>query len=166
MKVISKQYNSSMCIVCGVKNSLGIHADFYNLEDGSVGTEFAFQDVHQSYPNRVHGGVVSAMLDELAGRALWCENETQFAVTATMSIKFRKPVPYGVKLKGHGYITKRMKTAYLAKSEIYDENNVLLAELSGTYFILPTSAIVQDDNFDVDELNVMTEGNLSNISFE
>lgn len=165
MKVLSKQFNSTMCIVCGVSNTLGVHAEFYKLEDGSVGTEFSFQDVHQSYPNRVHGGLVSALLDELAGRVLWNDSPDEFAVTATMSIKFRKPVPYGVKLIGHGKMTKRLKSAYFAKAEIYDENKVLLAELTGTYFILPSTSIVNDDSFNVDELNVMTDGNLEEINF-
>ena len=54
MKIISKQNNSRMCVVCGLENDYGIKAPFYNMEDGSVMTIFKYKDIHQSYPNRVH----------------------------------------------------------------------------------------------------------------
>lgn len=64
MKVVRKQRNSRMCIICGLDNEYGVQASFYVMEDGSVMTRFAFRERHQSYPGRVHGGMITAMLDE------------------------------------------------------------------------------------------------------
>ena len=61
MKVISKQTNSKMCLICGLDNKLGLKANFYNMEDDSVGAIFTFKPEHQSYPERVHGGMLSAL---------------------------------------------------------------------------------------------------------
>ena len=50
MKVIGKQRNSKMCYICGMENPEGLKAQFYNMEDGSVMTKFAYKEVHQSFP--------------------------------------------------------------------------------------------------------------------
>ena len=94
MKVISKQRNSKMCIICGLDNKYGLKAPFYNMEDGSVMTKFQYSEEHQSYPGRVHGGLITAMLDEMGLRALWAYkegNEEEFGVTMSLDTKYRKP---------------------------------------------------------------------------
>ena len=67
MKIIEKQRNSKSCLICGLDNNFGVKAPFYNLEDGSVATVFSFKFEHQSYPERVHGGMVGALLDDVMG---------------------------------------------------------------------------------------------------
>lgn len=39
MKILSKQKNSRMCMICGLDNEYGVNAPFYNMEDGSVMTD-------------------------------------------------------------------------------------------------------------------------------
>ena len=73
-----------MCMICGMNNNYGVKAQFYNMEDGSVMTPFVFREEHQSYPGRVHGGIITAMLDELGLRAYWVEHEDE------KEINFRK----------------------------------------------------------------------------
>ena len=86
MKVLSRQRNSKMCIICGLDNEFGVRAAFYNMEDGSVMTKFQYHPNHQSYPGRVHGGLITAMLDELGLRGLWAYHggeEKDFGVNDT-----------------------------------------------------------------------------------
>ena len=66
-KVVRKHNNSGNCFVCGLDNPFGLHAAFYELEDGSVCALVTADPRHQSYPGRVHGGVICAMLDETMG---------------------------------------------------------------------------------------------------
>ena len=96
MKVLSKQLNSRNCIICGLDNNSGIKAPFYNLDDGSVASIFEYKSFHQSYPGRAHGGMITALLDELIGRALWVKSPDVYAVTTSINVSFRKPVPYDV----------------------------------------------------------------------
>ena len=100
MKVVSKQKNSRMCVICGMDNKYGLHAQFYNMEDGSVMSKFQYKEEHQSYPGRVHGGLITAMLDEMGLRALWAKegNEEEMGVTMSLDTKYRKPVPYNTEL--------------------------------------------------------------------
>ena len=89
MRVISKQRNSRMCIMCGLDNEYGVRAPFYNMEDGSVATLFSYRCQHQSYPGRVHGGLITAMIDEMGLRALWAKelSEESFGVTFSIDTK-------------------------------------------------------------------------------
>lgn len=162
MKVVSKQTNSKMCIICGLENQLGVKADFYNMEDGSVGARFKFKKEHQSYPERVHGGMVSALLDELAGRALWVTDPSLMGVTANMTVKFRKSVPYDKLLLARGYISKRNGRIFSAEAQIFDENKVVLAQLSGNYVILPNNQISNCENLS-EEVSVLVEDNITEL---
>lgn len=162
MKVVSKQTNSKMCIICGLENENGLKADFYNMEDGSVGSIFTFKESHQSYPERVHGGMISALLDELAGRALWVTNPELLGVTTTMSVKFRKPVPYNKKLYGKGQIIKKGGRLFIATAKIMDENKIVLAELEGNYIILPSEKIASKDNLN-EEVSILVPDDVKEI---
>ena len=104
MKVISKQKNRRYCFICGIDNPIGLKAEFYNMADESVMTLFKYLPEHQSFPYRVHGGLISTMLDELAMRAYWVKDDSFFGVTTSMEVKFRKPVPYNIELIGKGEV--------------------------------------------------------------
>lgn len=129
MNVLSRQRNSRMCAICGLDNLYGVQAPFYNMADGSVVTLFQYKDHHQSYPGRVHGGLISAMIDEMGLRGLWAkhQDETLFGVTMTLDTKYRKPVPYGVELLGRGIVTAETARAFEVDSFIYDRQGTLLA---------------------------------------
>ena len=128
MKVISKQRNSRMCAICGMDKKYGLKAQFYNMEDGSVMTKFKYREEHQSYPGRVHGGLITAMLDEMGLRALWAKegNEDSFGVTLSLDTKYRKPVPYNAEIIGKGMVIKENSKFFVVDSQILDlEGNVL-----------------------------------------
>ncbi|MBO5286329.1 MAG: PaaI family thioesterase [Clostridia bacterium] len=150
MKVVKKQKNSKNCIVCGLDNPNGIKANFYNLEDDTVGALLEFNFYHQSYPGRTHGGLIASVLDEVMGRALWLKEDGSYAVTTSMEVKYRRPVEYGKPLKARAYIVKRLSRMFISKGEIYDLDNNLLAEGEGKYFIQPPTVIC-DNGADIDE---------------
>lgn len=133
MKVLRTQRNSKNCIICGMENPLGLKAPFYVLDNDSVASVFTFKKEHQSYPDRTHGGMISALLDELMGRALWINEPETFGVTTTLNITYRRPVPYGVKVKARGYITFNSQRGFSAKGEIYDLAGNLLAQGEARY---------------------------------
>lgn len=163
MKVVSKQNNSHMCLICGMNNTLGVQAQFYNMEDNSVMGLFTFKEEHQSYPGRVHGGMLATMIDELAGRALWVTNPELIAVTMDINVKYKKPVPYNVPLKGRGVITKRLSRAYSAYCAIMDMDNNVLAEGEAKYLILPKDKVT-DADID-EELDILIQDGIEEIDY-
>ena len=151
MKVVSKQRNSKMCAICGMDNKYGVHAQFYNMEDGSVMTKFKYRQEHQSYPGRVHGGLITAMLDEMGLRALWAKegSEEKFGVTMSLDTKYRKPVPYDEEIIGKGIVIKENNKFFVVDSKIMDLQGNVLANGTIKYIKLDTNKI--NENIDAHE---------------
>lgn len=166
MKVVGKQRNSKMCIICGMDNPIGLHAQFYNMEDGSVITLFRYNENHQSFPRRVHGGLVATMLDELGLRALWANgDESIFGVTMSLEVKYRKPVPYNEDLIGRGIVEKETPKFATIQAGIYDKSGTLLANAEVKYIKLDVSQIAADVDCH-EEMCYLIEDDVREIDFE
>ncbi|MBE7086883.1 MAG: PaaI family thioesterase [Clostridiales bacterium] len=164
MKVTAKQTNSKSCIICGMDNDSGLKAQFYNLEDGSVGCLMQYGFYHQSFPERVHGGMISALLDELIGRALWVTEPNVYGVTTTLNVKFRKPVPYGTPLKARAVLNFNSPRGFSGVGYVYDMSGNLLAEGEAKYLKLDTTKI--SANADVhEEMAYLIEDSVTEIDF-
>jgi len=150
-KVLKKQNNSGMCFICGLSNSAGVHMKYYECEkpDGErvlLGV-IKPREEHQSYPNRMHGGVAAAILDESIGRAFWLESK-EWGVTMELTTKYRKPTPLDRTLYIEGKLLKVMSRAFDAEGKLFyiDEggNEVVCATGTGRYFILPVEQIAPE----------------------
>ncbi len=145
MKVISKQWNSRGCVICGMDNPYGTKAQFYNMEDGSVVSPFQFSRFHQSYPGRVHGGLITAMLDELGLRCVWVNDDGAWGVTMSLETKFRKPVPYDVPLFAKGKVVSSTNKFIRSDTYIYDIDGNILASGDIKYIKMPPGMITDVD---------------------
>jgi len=138
-----------MCLVCGMKNSLGLKAFFYELENGEVLAIFHPCEEHQSYPGRMHGGIATAILDETIGRAGMIKyGEDMWGVTLEFHTRFRKPVPLDAELRVLGRITGEKKRAFVGSGEILLPDGAVAVEGKGRFLKLPIDKIA---DFDVDE---------------
>lgn len=80
---------SSMCLVCGKDNPFSLHAQIVeHPEQDEVVCYFTPQEMHQSYPDRVHGGISAAVLDEVIGRAVQLKHPDIWGVTISLSLKY------------------------------------------------------------------------------
>ena len=141
-KVLRKQPNSKMCLVCGLQNDLGLYTSFYELENGELLAIFKPREEHQSYPGRLHGGLVSTILDETMGRAIMIDHAHKFwGVTVEISIRFKKPVPLDQELRIIGRITKDAKRMFEGTGEILLPDGSVAAEGRGRYMKLPLEKI-------------------------
>jgi len=95
-----------MCFVCGRENPCGLKLKFYeDPENGTVQAEFVVLEMYQGYPGVVHGGVIAAILDEVAGRAVMLRKDHEaFMVTLRLTVRYRKPTPVGVPLVAVGWV--------------------------------------------------------------
>jgi len=126
---MKKQANSRHCFVCGVNNENGLKIKFYDEKPGSVLASVVVPRHFQGYPGIVHGGVIAAMLDEVSGRTAMGDLEnTRWMVTASLSIRYRRPVPVERPLKLVGTLKQDSGLILRAHGEIQDENGLLLAE--------------------------------------
>ena len=162
MLVFLNQTYCKLCYICGIENEFGLKAPFYEMEDGSVISIFKYKEIHQSYPERVHGGLITAMLDEIAGRAIWVTEPETWAVTTELNVKFRKVVPYDVTLKAVGKIIKNTHRAFIGEAKVYDMDGNTLAEAVVTYLKLPLSKIATRTNSNED-VNIYLPDNVTEI---
>ena len=126
-----KQPNSKMCFICGLENPIGLHLHIYETESGTVESTYLAPDHFQGYPGVLHGGIVAAIVDEIAGRSLMGSDpmNPRFMFTAKMEVKYRKNVPIGKELKIIGKAGKVRGKSAEAWAGIYDvETDELLAE--------------------------------------
>jgi acyl-coenzyme A thioesterase PaaI-like protein len=96
-----------------------------------VETNYTAPDHFQGYPGVLHGGIVSAIIDEIAGRAHMGSdpNEPRFMFTAKLEVRYRQNVPVGQPLKIVGKAGKAKSKSAEAWAGIFSaETNELLAE--------------------------------------
>ena len=133
-KVTGKQPNSRMCLVCGMKNSFGLHTAYYELDNNELLAVFRPRSEHQSYPGRLHGGIISTILDETIGRAIMMHSVDEvWGVTVDLQIRFKKPVPLDEELKVVGRITKDSSRFFEGSGELLLADGTVAAEGHGRY---------------------------------
>jgi uncharacterized protein (TIGR00369 family) len=165
MKVLKKQSNSHDCIICGVDNPYGVHASFYEMEDGSLISLFHFDSRHQSYPARTHGGMIAAMIDECIGRAIWISDPTLWGVTLKLEIEYHQAVPYDVPLKCIARIEKQDAISFHGSAEIRDQSNRLLARGQALYMKISLEKITENNaKGHPEDVNVMVKDDVREIN--
>jgi acyl-coenzyme A thioesterase PaaI-like protein len=146
-KVLKKQNNSAMCFVCGIHNKSGLNTSYYELENNQLIGVFKGQDVHQSYPERMHGGIVTALLDETIGRAVQTIDENIWGVTVEITVRFVKPVPLDQVLYTVGYATNIRSRMFEGEGYVCNTDKEILATAKAKYFIQHVDKIVSDIDF-------------------
>jgi len=142
---MTKQPNSNHCFVCGVLNEYGLHMHFYSNSPGEVVSDFQVPAHFQGYPGIVHGGVIAAMLDEVAGRAFMVGDPPRFLVTAKLSIRYRRPVPVATLLRLVGRAGRDDGHVAEATGSIYDPEGNLLAEAEAVLVNIPDNVVASFD---------------------
>ena len=135
-KITRKHENSRFCFICGLENKKGLKADFFETEDGALNAVFTPSWEYQSYPGILHGGISAAVLDELIGRAINVTDPEMFAVTTSLKMKYRRPVPYGVKLTAVARVGKDSGSRYEGEGTLYDDK--------GNACVMATGALYED----------------------
>lgn len=144
-KIVRKQQSSKNCFICGVENDFGLKARFYETNDAELWALFTPKDEHQSYPNRMHGGVASAILDETIGRAICVgQDEMIWGVTTELIVKYRKPVPLGQELTAKARITYHRGRFFEGEAELCLPDGTVAASAKGKYIIVPEEKAVDN----------------------
>jgi uncharacterized protein (TIGR00369 family) len=127
---------SDCCFVCGRENPAGLKMEFYEIEPGLVESRLKVPDEYGGYPGIVHGGVISAMLDECSGRAAQT-GPNDFMFTSEIKVRFRKNVTTDEIIIVTGKLERRRNRVAFARGEIRNEAGELLAESDGVFVQIP-----------------------------
>ena len=85
----------------------------------------------QGYKSIFHGGVVSALLDEIMAKAILARDI--YPLTAEITVRFKKAVPTGQRLFLRGRITNRRGRMFETAGELTDGVGEVFATATGKF---------------------------------
>ncbi|MDO8890899.1 MAG: PaaI family thioesterase [Sulfurimicrobium sp.] len=122
------------CFACGDKNPNGLQLKFTYPQPGTCRAEFVPEQKYQGWSGILHGGIISTLLDEAMAHAVGGAEGgggASEAVTAELTVRFKKPVRIGSKIVLSGKVDKDNGKIVEASSEITDETGMVLAGARG-----------------------------------
>jgi uncharacterized protein (TIGR00369 family) len=119
------------CFVCGSGNPFGLRLELYH-EDGIVTTEYMPKADHTGYADTVHGGIISAILDEVMVWAPWSVTGKLF-FTAEITVRFSKPLKTGAKATATGRIVRSTGRLHFTEGELKGADGAVYATATGKY---------------------------------
>lgn len=153
LKVENNQNVSLDCAVCGTKNPYSLGAKFYELEGGFVVGVLLGEEHHQSFPGRMHGGMISAIIDETIGRAVQIGHPEKWGVTGELKVRFLKPTPLHKKLYCFAKLFEENKWLFKGAAVLESESGELVATGEATYMKMEVDKITNS----LDEKNWFKE---------
>lgn len=118
------------CFGCGPDNDacLGIVAEF---TDDKVIADLRFHPRFEGGPGLVHGGATAAFFDDLIGYVMTMHRTP--AVTANLSVDYRKPIRLGETVRGEAWMTKADGRKLFCEAAGFDADGNVLVEVTALF---------------------------------
>ena len=116
------------CFVCGGENASGLGLHIYRDGFDAIAS-FTSNSSHQGYPERLHGGLVGLLVDEMlvyAGAPYGL-----LGMTAKVRYWLRKPIPIGETLALRSRLMQQSDRGFRATVTLHLPGDVLAAEGEG-----------------------------------
>jgi acyl-coenzyme A thioesterase PaaI-like protein len=125
-------FDDGNCFACGPENPIGMHLHF-DRGHGSDGViaRCALSSSYQGWRGIAHGGIVMALLDEAMAHAAGFAGHR--GVTASVNVRFRKPVPLEVPIEVRGRVTWQRRSVLGVEAWISDGAGTVLARAEGSF---------------------------------
>ena len=129
--------------VHGLRNKSGLQLQYHLERDLAanrhcVAALWTPGDDHVGFPGFVHGGLLSAILDDVMGRATALLK--RWVVTGRLEVRYRSGAKVGVPLRVEGWMTALDRRVVGCQGRLSSDDQVV-AEATGTY--LPITAELQ-----------------------
>ena len=119
------------CFACGTLNEHGLRL-LLHVEPRRCWTELTLDARFEGWVGMAHGGIVSAILDEVMAWSL--VGEDNWGVTARLSVDFKRPVEIGVPVRAVGEIASaRRRIVETTATLVKVDDGTVLATANGTY---------------------------------
>jgi uncharacterized protein (TIGR00369 family) len=128
-----KEMKYANCFVCGQDNPIGLKLDF-SFDETSAWAWFDSPQCFEGYHGVIHGGIIATLLDEVMAKIILSKDLV--AVTADLSVRYRKSLPVGAQVKITGEITLQKSRTIHTKAVIADENGTIYAESTAVYIVV------------------------------
>lgn len=118
------------CFACGPENENGLHLTFARDGDGVRG-ETTLTAAFQGWKEVAHGGIAMTLLDEAMAHAAAFAGHR--GMTASMNVRFRKPVPIGKPLTLRGRVAWQRSKVIGLEASVSDAAGTVLIDGEGKF---------------------------------
>jgi uncharacterized protein (TIGR00369 family) len=108
------------CFACGKLHPAGLGLRFTADANGSVSAFWQPSENYQSYPDRLHGGVLSTLLDCAMVHALFARGVT--GVTAELHVRYLRAASLSERLWITGRVVSQRRSLYFCEAEVFQES--------------------------------------------
>ena len=134
------------CFGCSPYNEFGLQLEFWEDGDEVVST-WNPRPILQSYPQVLHGGIQSTLLDEIAGWVVYVKCGT-VGLTAEMKVRFKKPMMINEgEITIRARLVEQTKRIALMHASLINSSGVVCAEAELRYFLLSESDAREKYNY-------------------
>lgn len=112
------------CFACGPENPAGLHLQFERAGERSVRARVTLAETFQGWRNVAHGGIGMMLLDEAMAHAAAAAGFR--GMTASMSLRFRAPVPLGEPLDLYGEVVWIRRNVLALRATVKSGDALLL----------------------------------------
>lgn len=119
-------YETKHCFGCGRDNPIGLKLDM-KLDGNRCVAYFTPKAEHESYGDRMHGGLTSTLLDEVMGDYVF-RKAGKPAYTARLEIRFRSAIRIGETVKVEGWPEVHRGRLFIMKGKITHADGTPAAE--------------------------------------
>lgn len=139
---MEKQPSSRTCFLCGRQNDIGLKMTWYH-DDDQIRTTVTVPEHFNGYPEVVHGGIVAAILDETAGRAVLINgNHETLMVTLKLEVTYRRPTPTNTPLTAVGWVLRQSRKRARVAGELRLPDGTVTAECTAVV-VRPSADFLQ-----------------------
>lgn len=134
--------DDGFCFACGPENPIGLRLHFEPNGDGSVHARVTLRPEFQGWRGIAHGGIAMSLLDEAMAHAAGFAGHR--GVTASMTIRFRKPIPLGEPLEVTGDVKWTRRNVLGLGARVIDRDGTVLVEGEGNFVSMGSLEAVVD----------------------
>lgn len=130
---LNDETDYGLCFSCGPRNPCGLKLWFHR--DGNrVVTLFKGRKEHQGFPGYLHGGIITALLDEVMSRVSLLEN--RWTMTAKIDVRFRHPISIDQKVTAIAEKVRQVRRFLVVRGWVELSGGIVVAEAQGKFVFL------------------------------
>ncbi len=130
----------ALSFVGGRLNPFSADATYHRDGEAAVGTA-TFSPTHEGPPDRVHGGMIAAVFDEVMG-AVFRVRGMASSFTGTLTVRYLAPAPLGVQLEFRAWLSSTEGRKHQVEAVASGPGGAV-AEASGTFIQMSDEQFAQ-----------------------
>jgi acyl-coenzyme A thioesterase PaaI-like protein len=137
---MNQQPKSRTCFACGMENEAGLRLCFLDSGGDEVVAAFTLSAKHEGNHRIAHGGIVAALLDEVAGQPMMIGGAKPLFIGAKMEICFCRAVSVGWPLQAADRLSRQKGHLAFPHAGFRSSQQTVLEE-ADLFFGLPPATL-------------------------